>query len=43
MTAPRRFPDEPRARALRLVLDAKADGDAGTTHSAPAFTITAPV
>ena len=35
MTAPRKFPDELRSRALRLVLDATADGDAGTTHSAP--------
>lgn len=29
MAAPRRYPDELRARAVRLVLDAKADGDAG--------------
>jgi transposase len=29
MAAPRRYPDELRARAVRLVLDAKAEGDAG--------------
>jgi transposase len=29
MAAPRKYPDELRARAVRLVLDAKADGDAG--------------
>jgi len=29
MAAPRKYPDELRQRAVRLVLDAKADGDAG--------------
>jgi len=29
MAAPRKYPDELRARAIRLVLDAKADGDGG--------------
>ena len=29
MAAPRKYPDELRARAVRLVLDAKTDGDAG--------------
>ena len=29
MAAPRKYPDELRARAVRLVLDAKADGDGG--------------
>ncbi len=29
MAAPRKYPDELRERAVRLVLDAKAEGDAG--------------
>ena len=29
MAAPRKYPDELRARAVRLVLDAKAEGDGG--------------